>query len=109
MAKDTKLDFNFDLPPGVSDMSYKDFQTLGAFDEEEVNRPDEFDGSDSDAGGVDTDNSAGEEGRVLPPSYMNVISQSAKTLKGGGQVIDVIVEFPDLNDGHKYEMRVTKA
>ena len=40
---------------------------------------------------------------------MNVISQSAKTLKGGGQVIDVIVEFPDLNDGHKYEMRVTKA
>lgn len=110
---DKKLDFNFDLPPEVAGLSYvSPDKTLNADDDFEEARESqiEFVGADPDEDGFSdhADDDSSESGKVYPPDYMNVVSQTVRTLKGGGQVVDVVIELPDLVGGDKYEMRLTK-
>ena len=107
---DIRLDYNFDLPPHVADVYYVKPERIGYFDDDEIDSDSpEFRGSDADEDGSSGDNDDGEEPGLRPPLYMHIVSQSVKTLKGGGQVVDVTIELPDLPEGDKYEMRLTKA
>lgn len=112
------LDQIFRFPDAVKDVEYKtgdesevweileseDVESLYADTEDDTDGFDEDDGEpdagDGDSGSVDT---------LYPPDWMEVVSQSVKTLPGGGQVVDVIIELPDLeSDEIKYDVRVTK-
>lgn len=110
MSDDQILDPTFHLPPGVKDVKYQDYDEIEVFVE-----PDELDGSDDDMvefSGADTElletDELDDEGGIYPPDTMTIVSQQVRTLPGGGQVVDVTVELPDLEEGNKYDMRFTK-
>lgn len=112
MADEEKvLDPTFHFPPGVRSIRYKgpedddDWNDSDELDESDE-APDEFSGPDIDEDGEDEDD---ENGRPYPPDSFEIVSQTVRTLKGGGQVVDVTIEFPDLTSGSQYDLRLTKG
>ena len=108
MAVEQLLDPSVHLPAGVKDVKYKDPDQFEVFidpDEFEENfeDSDEFSGSEYDFGEDDVD-----EGGIYPPDFMEIVDQTVRTLPGGGQVVDITIELPDLEDGNKYDLRLTK-
>lgn len=108
MADEQLLDPTFHLPTGVKDVKYKEPDQFEVFvDPDEVEETfddsDEFSGADYDSGDDDVDG----EG-IYPPDYMEIVNQEVRTLPGGGQVVDITIELPDLEDGNKYDLRLTK-
>lgn len=112
------LDQIFRFPDAVKDVEYKDgeesevWELLESEDVDDLyvdtyeDSDDEFTGDESEPDVADDD---GEIDTLYPPDWMEVVSQSVKTLPGGGQVVDVIIELPDLeSDAIKYDVRVTK-
>lgn len=99
------------MPPGVKDLEYsveaeEGNGSDGMLEFDEIEPDDgEFSGADADWG---EESASGDQDRPYPPDYMEVISQVVRTLPGGGQVVDVTIELPDLESGTKYEVRVSK-
>lgn len=114
MTNEQFLEYSFPMPPGVEGLEYR------SPDDSEIDEDGEIteESTDSDSSGEfsgaddydDLDNTSTDEDVPSPPDYMTIVSQEVRTLKGGGQVVDVTIELPDLdNDGTKYDLRVTKA
>lgn len=109
------LDQIFRFPDAVKDVEYKDgeesevWELLESEDVDDlyVDTYEDFAGGDSEPDVAD--DADGEIDTLYPPDWMEIVSQSVKTLPGGGQVVDVIIELPDLeSDAIKYDVRVTK-
>lgn len=112
MTNEEILDYSFPMPVGLEGVSYRspedsEVDEEGMVTDEFDESTDEFSGSDDYD---DLDSTSTDEDLPYPPDYMTVVSQEVRTLKGGGQVVDVTIELPDLDDeGTKYDLRVTKA
>lgn len=97
----TKIDRRLDLPPGLEDLEYEIEDDLTAYDTEE----DESESPDYDLGDAYEETSG--ESELFPPDYITIVSQTVRTLPGGGQVVDVVLDLPDPEEGYKYNIRST--
>lgn len=109
---ETYIDPNFFLPPNVYDLGYvnKDEVDLeptgfatgaddGVSEEVVVNASEDL--------STDT---APESASQLPiPETITVVSQTVKAAAGGGYLVDLIIEIPDMNGVENYDVAVTKA
>lgn len=103
-ADDIFIRPEFHMPPGVKDLYYIDSDEVD--DHSEVGTWDvEDDTGDSE---FESEFSSADENNPYPPDYLEIISQTVRTLPGGGQVVDVTIELPDLDEGDKYEVKVSK-
>ena len=91
----------FDLPPGLSELKYTVADEFGEREEEIVPNDEIIEGD------VWMDES--EDNGDLPdtPEFITIVDQVVRTLPGGGQVVDVTIELPDLPGGDRYDIRVT--
>lgn len=107
---DKILDPSFHMPPEVAGLRYSEPDEFDEFDDsefsEEVDSSTDVEFSGSD---VESDDATSDDNTPYPPDYMEIVSQTVRTLSGGGQVVDVVVELPDLDDGGRYETRLTKV
>lgn len=111
MSEDRIIEPSFHFPPGVRSVRYKGPEDDDGWDEpdesdESSDTPEEFYGSDMEESEEFEDD---EDGKPWPPDTFEVISQEVRTLKGGGQVVDVTIELPDLQSGSQYDLRLTKG
>lgn len=110
MSDEQILNPNFHLPPGVKDVRFKTPEEFEVYydpeSETEIDEDtEEFSGADE---GYGDDDFSDDESELYPPDYMTIVGQTVRTLPGGGQVVDVTIELPDLEDGNKYDVRLTK-
>ena len=107
----TYIDPVFSLPPNVIDFRYTDKESVNT-DPEEVDYLDTAQGEDVIVN-VDSDSTTAtnpEDGNVLPvPETITVVSQTVKAAPGGGYLVDIIVDIPNMNGVETYDVAVTKA
>lgn len=112
MPDEKLLEPSFHFPPGVRSVRYKgpeeddDWYDPDESDESDE-APDEFSGADFEDDDFWGDSD--EDGLPWPPDTFGIVSQEVRTLKGGGQVVDVVIEFPDLKSGSQYDLRLSKG
>ena len=104
------IDPNFFLPPNVYDFKYSEKEEIGDTQEESelsdaqveeviVNVEEDF-----------TTATAPESSSELPiPDTISVASQSVKAASGGGYLVDLVIEIPDMAGVESYDVAVTKA
>ena len=93
----TQVDQQFFVPPNIIDVKQEEIddireQTDYANDEDDV-----------EEGGETT-----REG-IPAPSWIKIIRQTVRAKKGGGVVVDVIIEVEDVDGVSEYEKRLSKA
>lgn len=91
----------FNLPPGLSNLKYTVTDDFGDREEEIVPNDEIIEGD------VWMDESDGTGGLPDTPEFITIVDQVVRTLPGGGQVVDVTIELPDLPGGDRYDIRVT--
>lgn len=102
-----EIDPRFFLPPNVVDLGYKDsvpdtddFQNEQSIDQ--VVTADDYVVEEVDnTGGAD-------ENRLLPPDYVELVSQTARVTSGGGVVVDVVIDVEDVANASQFDVRLTK-
>lgn len=111
MADEKVLEHSFHFPVGVKEVRYLTPEDREEWFDPEDSEEYEFDSEDfSGADNEDeSDDLYSDDGPPLPPDSIVIVSQEVRTLPGGGQVVDVTLEMPELSDGQQYDMRVTKV
>ena len=110
------VDPNFPLPPGVSDLGY---QTPEEKNDSTLDRSDSTGQvvvTEYDDGYFGDENEATDEGEtsnptatLLPPDWVQVVSQVMRQTSDGRYVVDVILEVEDLAGVTGYEVGITKT
>jgi len=104
-----EIDPRFFLPPNVVDLGYKDTssQTDDNPTEQDIDavvNPDDYvTGEITEMEGTGTD-----EGRLLPPDYIELVSQTARVASGGTVVVDVVIDVEDIANASQFDVRLTK-
>ena len=107
--KNVELDHIFTAPEGVRGVGYKNPEESD-LNVEAVNTYINEDGIIVQESETPEDYSTTTEDNVpLPPDGFTLVSQRVRTLPGGGQVVDAIIEVDDLPEGYKYEVRIDKV
>jgi hypothetical protein len=111
---ETYIDPQFFLPPNVYDIRYvendnvsEDEDTATEFvDSESVNPDPVEDASEDETWSPATPESHNE----LPiPDGLVVVSQTVKAAAGGGYLVDIVIDIPDLPGVENFDVAVTKA
>lgn len=106
MTNEIILEPNFQMPPDLANARYKEVEE--ADESYDPDLSEEVDEESDVFSGADDDESYDESSEIYPPDWMIVESRTVRTLPGGGQVVDVVIELPDLDDGDRYEVKVSK-
>jgi len=110
---DIILDPNFFLPPGVVDARYPDEIEVDQEETTDVIDTDDVLDVDSDTlSEVDEPEETGEDNEtsvLLPPDTVIVVSQTIRAGENGQQVVDVILEVPDVDESIQIDVRMTKV
>lgn len=95
----TEIDPKFFLPPFVVDLSYGDDEDVST----------EIPAQEGDEVEVEVEviDGGGDEGRLLPPDYIVIVSQTTR-VHSGGAVVDVVIDVEDAPRVAQYDVRVTK-
>jgi hypothetical protein len=112
---ETYIDPNFFLPPNVFDIRYidKDDTSEG----EDVPELSESDSGPTDIDTIDTVTAEDDYASALPettnplpiPDGLTVVSQTVKAAAGGGYLVDIVVDIPDMPGVENFDVAVTKA
>jgi hypothetical protein len=107
---ETVIDPNFFLPPNVYDFRYVDSDQAGSDSptdaEDNTVEGDPIVNPESDT----TIDTAPEENSQLPIPYsITVVSQTVKAAAGGGYLVDIVIDIPDMSGVESYDVAVTKA
>ncbi|AXH67418.1 hypothetical protein SEA_WOFFORD_63 [Streptomyces phage Wofford] len=111
---DVVIDPNFFLPPGVVDARYPSEIEVDQGEIDEVIDVDdvlEVDLEDEQAE-IDEPEETGEDNetdKLLPPDTAIVVSQTVRTGENGQQVVDVVLEVPDVDESIQIDVRMTKV
>ncbi|WXW92555.1 hypothetical protein SEA_ENYGMA_64 [Streptomyces phage Enygma] len=110
---DVIIDPNFFLPPGVVDARYPDEIENDQEEITDVIDTDDVLDIDSDSlAEVDEPEETGEDNdttTLLPPDTVIVVSQTIRVSDNGQQVVDVILEVPDVDESIQIDVRMTKV
>lgn len=107
-----EIDPRFFLPPNVVDLNYNDevetsqessdldngVDLVVTSEDYFTDLSDEMEGAFS-PGGTDED-------RLLPPDYIELVSQTAR-VSSGGTVVDVIIDVEDIANVSQFDVRLT--
>jgi len=112
---ETYIDPQFFLPPNVYDIRYIDKDDISDGEENitEFSDPD----SVTDELVIDTPDEDETWSSITPevhdtlpiPEGLTVVSQTVKTSVGGGYLVDIVVDIPDLPGVETFDVAVTKA
>ncbi|ASR76494.1 hypothetical protein SEA_TRIBUTE_60 [Streptomyces phage Tribute] len=108
---DVVIDPNFFLPPGVVDARYPNEIEVTTDEITDVIDTDDILDADSDTN-LDEPEETGEDNDTVilyPPDTAIVVSQTIRFDGSGKQVVDVILEIPDVQDSIQVDVRMTKA
>ncbi|AIW02565.1 hypothetical protein AXJ18_gp209 [Streptomyces phage Jay2Jay] len=108
---DVVIDPNFFLPPGVVDARYPNEIEVTTDEITDVVDTDDVLDADSDTI-LDEPEETGEDNDTVilyPPDTVIVVSQTIRFDGSGKQVVDVILEVPDVQDSIQVDVRMTKA
>lgn len=108
---DVVIDPNFFLPPGVVDARYPNEIEVTTDEITDVVDTDDILDADSDTT-LDEPEETGEDNDTVilyPPDTVIVVSQTIRFDGSGKQVVDVILEVPDVQDSIQVDVRMTKA
>lgn len=110
---ETYIDPQFFLPPGVYDFQYIDKDDISD-GEEGATEFSEFDTvSDELTQTADeafvADVSPESDSPLPIPEGLTIVSQSVKAAAGGGYLVDIIVDIPDMHGVENFDVAVTKA
>ncbi|AXH66571.1 hypothetical protein SEA_SPILLED_65 [Streptomyces phage Spilled] len=110
---DVIIDPNFFLPPGVVDARYPDEIEVDQEETTDVIDTDDVIDVDSDTlSEVDEPEETGEDNEtsvLLPPDTVIVVSQTIRVGENGQQVVDVVLEVPDVDESIQIDVRMTKV
>lgn len=103
-----EIDPRFFLPPNVIDLGYKDISAPTddnptEQDIDAVVTPDDYITDNDETNGTGSD-----EGRLLPPDYVELVSQTARVASGGTVVVDVVIDVEDVANASQFDVRLTK-
>jgi hypothetical protein len=108
---DVVIDPNFFLPPGVVDARYPNEIEVNTDEIDTVIDADDVLDADSDVI-IDEPEETGEDNDtviIYPPDTAIVVSQTIRFDGTGQQVVDVILEVPDVDDSIQIDVRMTKV
>lgn len=91
---------NFFMPPNVIDLRYQDREGVENSDigESELSSNDDY-----------LDLPKGQEGALPIPQDLVIASQIVRSIPGGGYVVDIVVETPDIPGVQTFEVSVAKT
>lgn len=107
------IDPQFFLPPNVLDIRYVETDNL--VDEDESDDLTETESStdtiiENSSGDVTWVDYTPEEHSELPiPDGLTFVSQTVKAAAGGGYLVDIVVDIPDLPGVETFDVAVTKV
>jgi hypothetical protein len=110
---ETYIDPQFFLPPGVFDIKYAPGNEVNS--EENATEFSDYDSGDSEVTETANDDDTWasvtpESNSVLPiPDTITIVSQTVKAAAGGGYLVDIVIDVPDLPGVENYDVAVTKA
>lgn len=104
-----QIDANFNIPEGLKNVEIKP-EVEEDDSEHYLEDSVDFDLQDDSASEEESerDDKWGQE-ELQPPDSMTVVSQTLRTAKDGSQVVDVVIEVPDVPGAVNYEVRISKA
>ncbi len=112
---DVVINPNFFLPPGVVDARYPNDEEVTTGDVDIISditdTTDDIVNTDGDTV-TDDPSDVGEVNdtdKLYPPDTVIVVSQTIRFSETGQQVVDVILEVPDVQDSIQVDVRMTKA
>jgi hypothetical protein len=108
---DVVIDPNFFLPPGVVDARYPNELEQNTEEISDVVDVDDVLVVESDMTvnePQETDEDS-ETGKLYPPDTVIVVSQQVRFDEAGSQVVDVILEIPDVDDSIQIDVRMSKT
>lgn len=107
----TVIDSRFDIPDGLDAFYYADVPDHDATEEEVIILAEDIVVATSvDGTGTEyTPEVIVSSTAPPPPTSIAIISQSVKTSPDGRQVINVVIEVPDVSGVLNYDVRVTAA
>lgn len=108
---DVVINPNFFLPPGVVDARYPDELEDNTEEIDDVIDSDdvlviEADMVINEPQETDEDN---DMTKLYPPDTVIVVSQQIRFDEAGSQVVDVILDIPDVDDSIQIDVRMTKT
>ena len=106
------VDPNFSLPTGVADLGYTNPDDKADSSIERSNTTGQIINIDYDeaiVGEGDFDGNVGVGSGLLPPDFVNVVSQVVRVTSDGRVSVDVILEVEDLPGVTGYEVGLTKT
>lgn len=110
---DVVIDPNFFLPPGVVDARYpNEIEVTTDEISEVIDTDDVIDVDDSSDVTLDEPEETGEDNDPIvlyPPDTAIVVSQTIRFDGSGKQVVDVVLEVPDVDDSIQVDVRMTKT
>lgn len=108
---DVIIDPNFFLPPGVVDARYPNEIEVTTDEVDDVVDTDDVLDADSDVILEEPEETGEDNDTTLlyPPDTAIVVSQTLRFDGTGKQVVDVILEVPDVQDSIQVDVRMTKA
>lgn len=109
---DVVIDPNFFLPPGVVDARYPNEIEVTTEEVTDVVDTDDILDVEDDDVVLDEPGETGEDNDTVilyPPDTAIVVSQTIRFDATGKQVVDVILEVPDVQDSIQVDVRMTKA
>ncbi len=102
-----EFDPNIYLPEEIKNAVLEDIDTdSDGIPDGDPDYDEQFDTLDDDSSDIDED-SAYDEPDV--PSDITIVSQTVHTDPSGRQVVDVVIEFEDIDEAVKYDVRITKS
>lgn len=104
---DKEIDPRFFLPPNVVDLGYKDI-TSPTDDNQNGQDIDVTINPDDYYTGEVTEPESSDENRLLPPDYIELVSQTARVASGGTVVVDVVIDVEDVANASQFDVRLTK-
>ena len=101
------VDPNFFLPPNVYDFRYSEKQNGNDTPEVDTQQSEEVI-VNPDGDGTTYSNPESTAFLLIPES-ISVVSQTVKAAAGGGYLVDLVIEIPDMNGVENFDVAVTKA